>query len=85
MRFKAPQASESGMWERAPLEYHSLRWLFMLAGENVSGNQILLVDRAHFVWRMIIMKVIFQSKVGVEMLWNAENRRNQTGTFEAWE
>lgn len=49
MRFKALQASESGTWDRAPLEYHSLRWLFMLAGENVSANQILLVDGAHFV------------------------------------
>lgn len=31
------------------------------------------------------MKVIFLSKVGIEMLRSTENRRNQTGTFEAWE
>lgn len=49
MRFKAPQASESGTWDRALLEYHSLRWLFMPAGENVSASQILLVDEAYFV------------------------------------
>lgn len=82
----ASQGSEPGTWDRAQLEYRGLGCLFTLAGENISANQILLLRLGTcFVQHTIIMNVIFWSKVGMEMLGNTENRKNQTGTYEACE